>query len=253
MKVRLEKMSWVETKDAINANTVCIVPNGATEQHGPHLKLDTDTANAYEVALRAAAKVSNTLVTPPIPFGCSDNHMKFPGTISLKLSTLKEVTKDIVRSLVEHGIRKFILMVGHGGNITATNAAAEELRREIPSVIIGVVYVATLVKEGYKCLETDIVWHSDEWETSFTLYLNPEGVEMDKAIDDIPVSPSALYVFHEDSLSKSPVNWGLPRTDHCTKSGIFGYATQATVKKGEIIAEEMIENLARIARQLEGL
>lgn len=251
MKPRLEKMSWQEIKEAINPETVCIVPNGSTEQHGFHLKVDTDTNNAHEVALRAASRLENTLVTPPIPFGCSGNHMNFSGTISLKMNTLKEVIKDIVHSLVHHGIKKILLMVGHGGNITATNAAAEELRAELKGIVIGVVYIAALVHAGYQCLESDIVWHSDEWETSFTLYLNPDGVEMEKAIDEIPHSPSDLYVFHEDALSKSPVSWGLPMTDACTKSGIFGYATKATTEKGRIIAEEMIENLAKVAGQLE--
>jgi creatinine amidohydrolase len=251
MKPRIEKMSWKEIQEAINPETVCIVPNGSTEQHGPHLKVDTDTNNAYEVALRAAAMLENTLVTPPIPFGCSGNHMNFPGTISLKLNTLKEVTKDIVHSLVHHGIRKIIFMVGHGGNIAATNAAAEELRAELKGIVIGVVYIAALVHEGYKCLESDIVWHADEWETSFSLYLNPEEVDMEKALDEIPHSPSALYVFHEDELSKSPVSWGLPMTDECTESGIFGYAKMATAEKGRIIAEEMIANLSKVARQLE--
>ncbi len=253
MKKRMEKMSWVEIKEAINPAAVCLVPIGATEQHGPHLNVDTDTHNAYEIALRAAERLDNTLVTPAMPFGCSANHINFPGTITLKLETLKKVLKDIVRSLAHHGLRKIILLVGHGGNITAANAAAEEMRQELDDVLIGVVYIAALIKEGYKCLEGDIVWHSDEFETSFSLYLNPGEVDMDKAVDEIPVSPSELFVFHEDALSKSVASYGLPRTDECTKSGVFGYATLATVEKGRIIAEESIENLIKVARQLEAV
>ena len=251
MKGRMEKMSWVEVKEAIKTSNVCLIPIGATEQHGAHLNLDTDTFNVYEVCLRAAERLENTLVTPAIPFGCSANHINFPGTISLRLETLKNVLKDITRSLFHHGIKKIIFVVGHGGNINASNAAAEELRAEMEGVLIGVSYIAALIEEGYKCLEGDIVWHSDEFETSFSLYLNPDEVDMSKAVDEIPVSPSELFVFHEEAFSKSLVSYGLPMTDQCTKSGVFGYAKLASAEKGKVAAEEVIGNLVKIVLQLQ--
>jgi len=251
MKIRMEKMSWVDAKEAISPSSVCLIPIGSTEQHGPHLNVDTDTHNVYEIALRAAQRLTNTLVSPPVAFGCSANHINFPGTISLKLETLKEVLKDITQSLVHHNIKKIIFVVGHGGNITVANAAAEELREEMEDILIGVVYIANLIIEGYKCLESDIIWHSDEFETSISLYLNPDEVDMTKALDEIPVSPSKFFTFREESLSKSLISYGLPMTDQCTKSGIFGYATLASSEKGKIIVEEMIDNLVKVARELE--
>jgi len=250
-KVRWEKMSWVEVKERINPSTVCLIPIGSIEQHGPHLNLDTDTFNVYEFALRAAQRLDNTLVTPPVAFGCSANHINFPGTISIRLNTLKELLKDIATSLVYHKIKKIIFLVGHGGDITATNAAAEELRAEMSSAQIGVIYIANLIVNGYECLESDIIWHSDEFETSLSLYLNPGEVDMTKAIDEIPVSPKTFFTFREESLSKSPVSYGLPMTDQCTKSGIFGHATMASAEKGKIIIEEMIDNLVKVVRDLE--
>ncbi|MBW1712986.1 MAG: creatininase family protein, partial [Deltaproteobacteria bacterium] len=154
---------------------------------------------------------------------------------------------------VHHGIKRIIFVIGHGGNINASNAAAEELRTELDGVLIGVTYIAALIEESYKHLEGDIVWHSDEFETSMSLYLNPDEVDMTKAVDEVPVSPSDLFVFHEDALSKSKVSYGLPMTDQCTKSGVFGYAKLASVEKGKMAVEESIDNLVKIVRQLQNV
>jgi creatinine amidohydrolase len=250
-KIRWEKMTWPELKERIGPSTVCLVPIGAIEQHGPHLNVVTDTANIYEIALRAAQKLDSTLVIPALAFGCSANHINFPGTITLQLNTLKAILKDVVRSLVYHGVKKIVFLNGHGGNITASNAAAEELRMEIKDLRLGVIYVANLIKEGYKCLQSNIIWHSDEFETSMTLYLNPDEVNMCCAVDEIPISPSKFFTFHEESLSKSMVSYGLPLTDDCTKSGVFGHATMASTEKGRIIVEEIVENLVKVVRELE--
>lgn len=254
-KYRMEKMSWQEIKAAINPDTVVILPVASIEQHGPHLNVDTDSFNANAVCFRAAERLENTLVAPLMPFGTSSNHINFAGTITMKLDTLKAVIKDYVHSLVHHGFKKIVIMIGHGGNIGACNAAAEDVREELKAehddVLVGVTYLGDLIKEGYKCLESGIIWHADEFETSFSLYLNPDEVDMNKAVDEVPRSPRGLYVFREELLTSQLVNYGLPMTDQCTDSGTFGYATQGTVEKGRIIAEELIGNLVDACRGLE--
>ena len=85
------EMTWEEVGEALKETDMVIVPTGATEQHGPHLPLGTDTMGVVEFARRTAAQLEEegikALVAPPVPFGISSYHMPFPGTISLHNTT----------------------------------------------------------------------------------------------------------------------------------------------------------------------
>src|SRR5688500_6258442 len=89
-EVRLERMTWPEIGDAIAGGMrTVIIPSGAVEQHGPHLPLMTDSASASAVGLNLARRLGDALVAPTIWMGCSDHHMGFPGTITLRRETFE--------------------------------------------------------------------------------------------------------------------------------------------------------------------
>ena len=92
-----------------------LVPVGSLEQHGDAAPLACDTIIPVRLCA-AAGEVTGTAVTPAITFGHSPNHMGFPGTVSLRSSTLEALTLDIVVSLYEHGFRRMLFVSGHGGN-----------------------------------------------------------------------------------------------------------------------------------------
>lgn len=107
---------------------VLAVPLGATEQHGPHLPLHTDTAIAVELSERLAARVAGVVVAPPLPFGSSGEHAGFAGTLSIGGPALELVVLELVRS-ADH-FAATVLVNGHGGNAAPLARAVRTLREE---------------------------------------------------------------------------------------------------------------------------
>src|SRR5713226_2047566 len=118
-KVFLSDMSWPEVEARLKETDVVLVPTGSNEQHGPILPEKTDIFISTEIARRAAEEVRNdvkAVVAPPVPFGYSPEWLEWPGTISLRIETLRNLLMDIVTSLIHHGFRKIVLVNGHGSN-----------------------------------------------------------------------------------------------------------------------------------------
>src|SRR5512136_861403 len=113
----LSEMTWQDAKDAFAHAELAIIPTGSFEQHGPHMTFEVDTARAHGFGrLLAERMYPRVILAPPISFGVSYHHMKFPGTITLRADTFQAVVYDIVWSLREHGIKQFYIVNGHGGN-----------------------------------------------------------------------------------------------------------------------------------------
>lgn len=250
--VRLEHMTWVDCGEVLRDTDLVIVPIGAVEQHGPHLPLGTDWLNIEYAAVKAAKRCA-VVVAPTIKTGISDNHMDFPGTITLRPETLVALIEDYCNSLSLHGFRRFVLLNGHGGNNAAINVAVIKLRRQLPGHIFGHVIAGLLKKRADDCLEDKLKYHADEGETSRMLVTAPELVRMDKAGEETPRSPSGLYAFGPSDLAVHNSFFGLPRTKACTSSGIFGNALLATPEKGEIVHEAIVKGLCDIIHAMRGV
>lgn len=117
---QMQDTTWMEYRDAVDREACVIVPFGWIEQHGPHLPLDTDYVVANRLAERVAER-TDAIVGAPISFGYTSQAMSgggqiFPGTTSLDGDTLIRLTRDVVRELFQHGVRKVLLLSGHGEN-----------------------------------------------------------------------------------------------------------------------------------------
>ncbi|MBI4280487.1 MAG: creatininase family protein [Armatimonadetes bacterium] len=250
-KVMLGEMTWKEVAEAIEGGArVVVIPVGATEQHGPHLPLLTDTLMVESAARMAAERAGGVLVAPVIPYGTSDNHIDFPGTASLRLDTLRNLLVDVGRTLAGHGFDVIVLLNGHGGNTAAIAAAAHELRQVTNKVIAAVPWYA-YIKESHRVMESKISWHADEFETSLMLCMHPERVQMDRAVNEMP-RPFPLFEFTHEALLSARVDLGLPRTRAVVDSGTFGEARLATAEKGRACVEEAIAGLAGVLKELHG-
>lgn len=138
------------------------VPLGATEQHGPHLPLDTDTAIAIELCRRVAEHRPDIVVAPPISYGSSGEHSDFPGTLSIGQSATQVLLTELVRSADR--FRGVVIVNGHGGNLEPLRAATRTLRAEGRKVL-------TWSPSG---LPDDS--HAGHGETSVMLHLRPTSV-----------------------------------------------------------------------------
>ncbi|WP_227980673.1 mycofactocin biosynthesis peptidyl-dipeptidase MftE [Nocardia spumae] len=143
------------------------IPLGATEQHGPHLPLDTDTAVAVELCRRLAAARADIVVAPPIPYGSSGEHARFPGTLSIGRDALELLIVELVRSADEFA--GVVLINGHGGNLEPLHAAHRRLTAEGRDILL---WSPTGPADDT---------HAGHGETSVMLELHPDRVAMHRA------------------------------------------------------------------------
>jgi creatinine amidohydrolase len=129
--MRLEDLNWMDVEAYLQHDDRLILVTGATEQHG-YLSLLTDIKIPLALA-DSASQASGVLVAPPLNFGCSPYFLAYPGTLSLRASTLMDAVEDLVRSACQTGFRRILLLNGHGGN-TPARARLREVANSLPDV-----------------------------------------------------------------------------------------------------------------------
>lgn len=129
--MRLEQLNWMDVESYLEQDDRLILITGATEQHA-HLSLLTDIKIPLALA-DAASQKTNVLIAPPLNFGCSPYFLAYPGTLSLRASTLMDIIEDLARSAVQTGFRRLLVINGHGGNLPA-RARLRELANNLPGV-----------------------------------------------------------------------------------------------------------------------
>ncbi|MBO9605266.1 MAG: creatininase family protein [Paenibacillaceae bacterium] len=174
------------------AGASVVVPLAATEQHGDHLPVYTDTLAcehiAREAVRRAAASVP-MLLAPTLAIGCSQHHLRFGGTISFTSSTYLAMLGDIADSLVTSGFRRIIFLNGHGGNENLMRQAASDAAVRHPVWTAAASYwsVSREALEVAQASESGMVpGHAGGFETSLVLALLPERVRADKFVGTHP-------------------------------------------------------------------
>ncbi len=243
------ELTWPEAEQALGRVDLALLPVGAIEQHGPHLPLDTDSFDAEYSVLRVAEACSEPrpLVLPLVPYGVSYHHDDFPGTLSVTNETLARFVYEVGMAAARNGIRKLVIVNGHGGNSATLHFAAQMINRDA--------HIFTCVETGetsdeavFALAETPNDVHAGEIETSTTLATRPELVRMDLARPFVP-DFSSRYL---DFTSKHAVGW-YARTAKISESGVFGDPTKATREKGEAMWKAMIEHLVELVEHLKGL
>ena len=156
------------TSAEVEPSPLLIIPLGATEQHGPHLPLDTDTRIATAWAESVAKEVGSARVAPALPYGSSGEHQSFPGTLSIGQQALHLVVVELVRSAL-HGADRVLLLSGHAGNVEPLESATRLLCADGHDVRSVVPMIA-----GADA-------HAGRTETSLMLAIAPELVRLDQA------------------------------------------------------------------------
>jgi creatinine amidohydrolase len=129
--VLLKLALWQDVQEYLERRIDVVIPAGGTEQHGPSGPLGTDLIVAEELA-NDLGQERNAMVAPAIPYGVSQVHGAFPGTIALKPATLLAVVTDAIESLAQQGFRRFLLVNGHHGSKAILQAACAQVHAAIP-------------------------------------------------------------------------------------------------------------------------
>jgi len=251
-KLWMQEMSWPEIKAKLQETDIVLIPAGSTEQHGPHLPLGVDTFIPIYIA-EEVAKRTGVPIAPPIWFAPCEWHMGFPGTISIRPTTLISLLFDICRSLRRHGFRNFIIINGHtSGNNPALISAADEIQTEMPDVRVWVVDVVLMAKKAVlDVCEAEILYHADEVEASQMLVAREDLVQLEKAKKIIPKTKSRFikldYRPSDAELLFRPTaeDWR-----NLTSEGNIGDPTIASEEKGKVMMEALIENVVEFINDL---
>jgi creatinine amidohydrolase len=205
----LERMTSPEVQAAIDGgHTVAIVACGAVEQHGPHLPLFMDAEHGSRLAEEVAARLGNALVAPTIRVGCSEHHMRFAGSMSVRVETFEALCRDYCVSLARHGFRHIYFIPSHGGNFAPLATMLERLNGAVgPDVrVVAFTDLEAQVELWKRVVEEEaglgerVGGHADIAEASIMLAMHPQLVREAEAAPGYlgPLTPEVLErVFRE--------------------------------------------------------
>lgn len=237
-------LTWPEIAEMPERDrTVLILPVGAIEQHGPHLPLKVDSAIVSGVLNRALAALDPNIpayALPVLPYGKSNEHLGFPGTMSLSATTLLAMVMEIGESVYRAGFRRLILMNGHGGQPQVLDIAATDLRVKFPDFLTfswfvwrGAPHYKTLLTER----EGRDGMHAGAAETSLMMALMPELVRGDRAVTDYPDLPANNSGVTIGVKGPTAAAW---RTEDISETGVIGDAVDSSLEVGEQLLQQLV-------------
>lgn len=236
--VLLEDLTWLEAEKALKEYEVVLFALGArTKEHGPHLLLKNDYVMAEYLKNRVIKEVP-VAVLPTLQYGYYPAFLEYPGSVSLKAETFKNLILDICRSMNGYGMRKFYVLNTGVSTLRPLKQAQEELsKQKIFLRYLNILEVDASLPSGL--LKQEGGTHADEGETSMMLFIAPDTVAMSKAVKDFDPRPDRR------GLTRDPKGEG-----HYSPTGIWGDPTLATKKKGEIIVKATVSEIIRQVKEL---
>lgn len=241
-----ETSTWQQIEERLKIVDTAILPCGAIEQHGPHLPLDLDYFDAMHLARKVAEACQDPkpFVLPPLPYGVSYHHSDFKGTVCVTNNALSALVYDIGMSLAHNGIKKLVILNGHGDNAPTLNYAAQMINRDA-KIFVCVETGETSDVDIYELADTRNDIHAGEIETSTALALRPELVDMSKAEDHTLDLDNEYLSF----TSERGVSWFV-HTKRLSSSGVMGNSTMATAAKGERMWQIMIAKMTEFVETI---
>jgi creatinine amidohydrolase len=235
--MHLAETTWTEAAEA--ETDLAILPVGSTEQHGPNAPLSTDSL-AAEVMAEAGAEAydGEVVVAPALPYGVSEEHRAFAGTVWLSPDTFRAVVREAVESLAHHGWDRVVLVNGHGGNADALREVAAGVTRE------RIAYAAAFT--WFDAVPPGDMGHAGPVETSVVVHHAPELVHKDR---------------FEEAREGGTDGWGewvsgtnlAHDSDEFTENGVVGDPSTASGERGaaltEAAAAALSELLAAVAER----
>jgi creatinine amidohydrolase len=229
------EMTWTEVAAGDAERWIAVLPVAAVEQHGPHLPLGVDSCIADAYIARVLPLLPDELPATFLPvqkIGYSDEHLAFPGTLSLSAHTLIAAWTEIGECVRRCGVRKLVIVNSHGGNAALMDPVARDLRVRLKMLVV----TCGWHRFGYPpgTFDGDEVRHGihgGDVETSLMLAHRPDAVQMKHAAAAAPATLEMARSFKWLSAFK-PAGFGW-MTQDLHPTGAVGDATLATAQKGE--------------------
>ncbi|MCA3635963.1 MAG: creatininase family protein [Methylobacterium sp.] len=234
--------------------TVVVLPIAATEQHGPHLSVGTDSIIAQGMCDTVMKKLPahlDVLFLPVQNVGKSNEHLRDPGTVTLTAHTLISAWTEIGESIARAGLRKLVIVNSHGGNVEVQGIVARELRVRCQMLVAQTAWRRLGVPAGlFSEIENNYGIHGGDFETSVMLHFAPNRVDMSKAVDFVPNSISYAQEYKQLRVTGFTSMAWIAEDNH--PEGVAGEAHLATAEKGrqavEFQTDRFIELLEDVAK-----
>ena len=236
----------------LSLETVAVLPIGAIEQHGPHLPLSVDSTINQALLTRALAEAPDDLPVLALPLqavGKSNEHIAYPGTLSISAETLIRLLMEIGESVSRAGIRRLVLLNSHGGQPGILDVVARDLRVRHRMLVVNAAWYALGMPDGlFSATECRHGIHGGEVETSLMLYLRPDLVEMCKAKKFSSLSEKMESSY--DLLSpEGKIGFGW-QTQDLNIAGALGNAAEADAERGRLLADYVIQRFHALVREV---
>ncbi len=247
-----QELSWPDFAALDGPNAVAVLPVAAIEQHGPHLPVQVDACINDGILRHALSRVPDDLEVLALPMqavGKSDEHLAFPGTLTLSAETLTQVLIQLGESVQRAGLRRIVLFNSHGGNPQVLDIVARTLRIRHKLFVVNVSWPRLGLPDGmFPAHELTHGIHGGDVETSVMLHLRPDLVDMDKARNFEPwtVAMQARFGF---LTAEGRIGFGW-QTQDLHPAGACGDASLATAAKGRLVVEHVSERLLSLLREV---
>jgi creatinine amidohydrolase len=226
----LEQLTWREAEDILRPEIVVVIPIGAAcKEHGPHLKLNNDWVLA-EYLKWELLKNAAVVIAPTVNYHYYPAFVEYPGSVTLRLETARDLMVDICVSLARYGPRKFYALNTGVSTVEPLELAAKILA--VDGIQLRYTAILKLIEPAeLRVKQEKGGTHADEIETSMMLFIAPSAVDMSRAVKDYNHQSKG-------KLTRDPNGDGI-----YSPSGIYGDATLATRWKGEILVKAIMSGI----------
>ncbi len=235
--------------------TVALLPVAATEQHGPHLPLATDSlinAGIVGAAMQRLPATASVLVLPALEIGDSLEHASFAGTLSANAELLLALWLGVGRDVARAGVRKLVIFNSHGGQRAHVDLAAVRLRAAHGMLVVRAHSFGLGLPPGlFDAAELAHGLHGGAVETSLILHLRPDLVRHEE-LADFGSLGAALAARGGLLGAEKPVGIGWLAQD-LNPQGVCGNAAAASADKGRALLDHMADALVRLLAEVEAM
>lgn len=233
---------------------IAVLPVGAVEQHGPHMPMSTDHATVDAMVAATIPKLGPglpVLFLPTASYGKSNEHSRYPGTLTLSARTLLALWMDIGDSIARSGVRKFVLFNSHGGQMSVMDIVARDLRERHGMMAVAANWYTLGLPPGmFDEREMKHGIHAGDLETSIMLHVAPNDVRMERAMNFGSLTETLGQENRFLSIAPSgKLGWQI---QDLNPEGACGDATRATAEKGhavvDYVSDRFVELLSEIDR-----